>query len=71
MQICFIAILGTGLLCSGGDKATTIDSFCKVAGPDIVKFQKLTEAEIAALTRQRKEAILSLRRSYKRDCVKN
>lgn len=52
------------------EETLVVSDFCKQAGPDIVRLQKLSEAEIAALTRQRKEAILSLRRSYKRECVK-
>ena len=70
MQICLIAFLGAGLLCSGGDKATVTDSFCQIAGPDIVRLRALSDTEIAALSRPRKEAIASLRRAYKRECEK-
>ena len=31
MNICLIAILGTGLLCSGGDKAGTVSEYCQTA----------------------------------------
>lgn len=52
------------------EETLVVSDFCKQAEPDIVRLQKLSDAEIAALTRPRKEAILSLRRSYKRECVK-
>ena len=52
------------------EETLAVSDFCKVAGADIVRLQRLSDAEIAALDRQRKEAIASLRRSYKRECVK-
>lgn len=51
-------------------KQDVISDFCRLTAADIVRLQKLTDAEIAALTRPRKEAILSLRKTYKRECVK-
>lgn len=51
-------------------KQDVISDFCKLTAADIVRLQKLTDAEIEALTRPKKEAILSLRRIYKRECVK-
>jgi len=66
-NICLVAILGTGLLCSGGKPATTSD-FCQIAGPEIARLARMTEAEIAALSRQKKEAIVTLKRQKKKLC---
>ena len=52
----------------GAQHPTTVNSFCQVAGPDIVRLQMLTPNEIANLTRQRKEAILTLRQNYTKLC---
>lgn len=69
MNICLVAILGTGILCSGSDgKTTVISDFCAKAKIDIEKFKNLSEAELSALQRPRKEAIANLRRTLKRDC---
>lgn len=46
-----------------------ISDFCKLTASEVVKLAKLSDAEIAALARPRKEAILSLRVKYKRLCV--
>ncbi len=70
MNICLIAILGTGLLCSGGEKATAVSDFCQLAKADIERLKSLSAEEVAALQRPRKEAIASLRRTYKRECMK-
>lgn len=68
MGLCLIAVLGTGLLCSnGGDRnPVVVSDFCEVAGPQIKRFSRMTEAEIKVLTRVRKEAIVTLKRDYKR-----
>lgn len=50
------------------DKPVTVSDFCQSARPEIAKLQRLTEAELKALQRPRKEAILALRRSYKKNC---
>lgn len=67
-NICLIAVLGTGILCSGGTKNTPVDSGCQVFGPDISRLGKLSDGEIAALSRQKKEAIVSLKRNKKKIC---
>lgn len=46
-----------------------VDGFCRQAAPEVAKLRRLSEAEIAALQRPRKEAILSLRRKYDRLCA--
>jgi hypothetical protein len=67
MGLCLIAVLGTGLLCSSGEgKTVVVSDFCEVAGPQIRKFDKLSDAEVASLARPRKEAIVTLRRQYKK-----
>lgn len=45
-----------------------IDSNCALIRSEVRKFDKLTDAELAALQRPRKEAILSLRRKYAKLC---
>jgi hypothetical protein len=50
------------------EKPTVISDFCQQVAPEIRKLSKLSEAEIAALARPRKEAIVSLRRKYTRLC---
>lgn len=45
-----------------------VSDFCKLTGSEVVKLAKLSDAEIAALARPRKEAILSLRRKYAKLC---
>jgi len=66
MNICLVAIFGTGLLCSGG--SSTVSDFCEVAGPQIVQLQRMTAAELAVMPRSRKNAIRNLRQDYKRLC---
>lgn len=68
MNICLVAILGTGILCSGGTTKNTQDAGCQVFGPDISRLGNMSEAEINALTRQKKEAIVSLKRNKKKLC---
>lgn len=48
-------------------KPAPVSDFCALT-EDVRKFDKLTDAEIAALSRQRKEAILALREKRKRFC---
>lgn len=50
------------------EKPAVVSDFCQQVAPEIVKFAKLSDAEIAALARPRKEAILSLKRKYARLC---
>ena len=67
MGLCLIAVLGTGLLCSSGEgKTVVVSDFCEVAGPQIKRFNEMSDAEIKALARPRKEAIVTLRRQYKK-----
>ena len=51
------------------EKPAAVSDFCQQVAPEIVKFAKLSEAEIAALARPRKEAIVSLRRKYAKLCA--
>lgn len=48
-------------------KPVVTSDFCQLT-EDVRKFDKLTDAEIAALSRPRKEAILALREKRKRFC---
>lgn len=67
-NICLIAILGTGILCSGGTQKVPSDAGCGVFGPDISRLGRMSEQEIAALSREKKEAIVSLKRNKKKIC---
>lgn len=49
-------------------KPAVVSDFCAQVEPEIRKFRNLSDEEIAALARPRKEAILSLRDKYKRLC---
>ena len=64
-KVCFGLVL---FLVCPEDKPVTVSDFCKSAAPEIAKLQRLTDAELKALQRPRKEAILALRRSYKKNC---
>lgn len=68
MGLCLIAVLGTGLLCSDGSdkKPVVVSDFCEIAGPQIKRFSRMSDDEVKALTRDRKEAIVTLKRDYKR-----
>ena len=50
------------------EKPAVVSDFCQQVAPEIVKLSKLSDEEIAALARPRKEAILSLRRKYGKLC---
>lgn len=50
------------------EKPAVVSDFCDQVRSEVQKFRALSEAEIAALQRPRKEAILSLRRKYERLC---
>ncbi len=54
--------------CEGEPKPAVVSDFCQIAAEDVRAFSRLTEAEIAALTRPRKEAIVRLKRKYKKLC---
>lgn len=45
-----------------------VSDFCRLTAPDIVRLRALTDVELAALTRPRKEAILSLKLKFKKLC---
>lgn len=71
-DICLAAFLGVAILCkTGGDgkPAVPVSDFCELTAGEVAKFRRLSDAEIAALTRPRKEAIASLRRKYQRLCT--
>lgn len=63
--VCFGLILV--FVCPNKQPAVVSD-FCKQVVSEVHKLAKLSDAEIAALARPRKEAILSLRRKYARLC---
>lgn len=50
------------------EKPAVVSDFCGQTEVEIKKFRALTDAEIAALQRPRKEAILSLRRKFEKLC---
>lgn len=62
--ICFGILL---MFCTA-EKPVAVSDFCKLVAPEVVKLARLSDAEIAALARPRKEAILSLRRKYAKLC---
>ncbi len=70
MGLCLIVILGTGILCSNGAEkpSVVVSDFCQLTATEIAKLQRLDDAEILALKRPRKEAIVSLKRKYKKLC---
>lgn len=49
-------------------QSATVSDFCQLTQVEVAKLKSLSEAEIAALSRPRKEAIVSLRRKYARLC---
>lgn len=50
------------------EKPAVVSEFCQEVAPEVAKLRALSNAEIAALTRPRKEAIVSLRRKFARLC---
>jgi hypothetical protein len=70
MGLCLVAVLGVGVLCSNSDdkKTVVVSDFCQIAGPQIAKFNRLSNAEISALERPRKEAIVTLKKQHKALC---
>lgn len=71
-DICLAALFGVAILCkTGGDgkSAATVSDFCELTAGEVGKLKRLSDAEIAALARPRKEAIVSLRRKYARLCT--
>ncbi len=50
------------------EKPAVVSDFCDQVRGEVQKFRALSDAEIAALQRPRKEAILSLRRKFERLC---
>lgn len=50
------------------ERPTVVSDFCDQVRGEVAKFRALTDAEIAALQRPRKEAILSLRRKFEKLC---
>ena len=49
-------------------KPAVVSDFCQQLAPEVAKLRALSDAEIAALARPRKEAIVSLKRKYQRLC---
>lgn len=54
-------------LCNA-EKPAVVSDFCDQVRVEVAKFRALSDAEIAALQRPRKEAILSLRRKFEKLC---
>lgn len=50
------------------EKPVAVSDFCDQVRGEVAKFKSLSDVEIAALQRPRKEAILSLRRKYEKLC---
>lgn len=50
------------------EKPVATSDFCDQVRGEVAKFRALSDAEIAALQRPRKEAILSLRRKFEKLC---
>ena len=50
------------------EKPVVVSDFCDQVRGEVAKFRALSDAEIAALQRPRKEAILSLRRKFEKLC---
>lgn len=71
-DICLAAFFGVAILCKTGDDgkpAATVSDFCELTAGEVAKFKRLSDAEIAALARPRKEAIVSLRKKFARLCT--
>lgn len=69
MNICLIAVLGTGLLCSGGNKPpVVISDYCRSAAYAVAKIQAMPEAERSVLPRLQKQANASIVQKYGKDC---
>lgn len=70
-DICLAAFFGVAILCkTGGDgrPAAPVSDFCELTAGEVAKLKRLSDAEIAALSRPRKEAIVSLQRKHARLC---
>jgi hypothetical protein len=50
------------------EKPAVVSDFCDQVRGEVTKFRSLSDAEVAALQRPRKEAILSLRRKFEKLC---
>jgi hypothetical protein len=50
------------------EKPAVVSDFCDQVRGEVAKFRGLSDAELAALQRPRKEAILSLRRKFEKLC---
>lgn len=50
------------------ERPAVVSDFCQQVAPEVAKLRSLSDAEIAAMARPRKEAILSLRRKYAKLC---
>lgn len=66
MKVCVGLILV--LFCPEDAPPPVVDSFCSIAGPQIQMLYRLSDAELAALSRSRKAAIAKLRRNYEKQC---
>ena len=65
MKFCFGLLV---LLACPEEKPVPVSEFCVLAGSEIAALRKLTQGELSALSRPRKEAIRNLRRLHRRLC---
>lgn len=42
--------------------------YCSLVGPQITKFNKMTDAQQAALSDEQVKALIKMRRDYRREC---
>lgn len=65
MNVCFGLLV---VFFCQAEQPVTVSDFCRIAGPQIAQLYRLSDAELAALSRSRKAAIAKLRRNYERQC---
>lgn len=56
------------LICFDANKPVVVSDFCELTRREIAQLQALTPDELKHLQRPRKNAIASLRRSYRAHC---
>jgi hypothetical protein len=66
-SVCFGLLIV--FFCDGGSTPTVVSDYCQLTKPEIERLKSLTQEELAALQRPRKEAIRNLRQKYKRLCT--
>lgn len=66
MKFCFGLII---FLACPEEKPVPVSDFCILAAREITALRRLTPAELAALSRPRREAIRNLRQLHRRLCA--